>query len=251
MKKISIIVAIAIGLIGSAYFIVRPYTDNASNRLEAQGPKKIYFTGDQKFEYSDMTSDIFGSGNMTVKYAVAVEDTLFRLDNRYFSPDNFANKVNAILQDKRSWVTLNRWNFQQVPITAKHSVTFYLVTPNTRKIMCLSKMDRYSSCRHGNSIVINAARWRFATKQYDYNQDLYHPEVINHEFGHFLGYKHQLCGGSGMPAPVMQQQIFGLHGCLANAWVFDNNGRLIQGRNGEYPTLTPFPRDPNSYFLDM
>ena len=77
------------------------------------------------------------------------------------------------------------------------------------------------SCRVGRDVIVNESRWRLATPVWlgagaslaDYQR-----LVVNHEVGHWLGFDHALCTGTGQPAPVMQQQSKGLNGCLPNAW---------------------------------
>jgi Protein of unknown function (DUF3152) len=77
------------------------------------------------------------------------------------------------------------------------------------------------SCRVGRNVIINDDRWRLASPLWaslglplrDYQN-----MVVNHEVGHFLGYGHHSCGGSGQLAPVMQQQSKDLAGCRFNPW---------------------------------
>ncbi|MFD0525655.1 DUF3152 domain-containing protein [Paractinoplanes durhamensis] len=85
------------------------------------------------------------------------------------------------------------------------------------------------------------ARWVKGVPGYGASLDVYRRYVINHEVGHRLGQAHELCPGKGEPAPVMQQQTLGLHGCTANPWpILD--GERHRGRIGAYDDPVP-PRD--------
>jgi hypothetical protein len=74
--------------------------------------------------------------------------------------------------------------------------------------------------------MLNLDRWLNAIPDYRGDVALYRHYLINHEVGHQLGYGHQACPGAGHPAPVMQQQTYGLRGCRANGWPYIN-GKLV------------------------
>lgn len=84
-----------------------------------------------------------------------------------------------------------------------------------------SPCDSSYSCRVGRNVVINETRWLTGSPSWNATGGSlanYRHMVLNHETGHWLGFDHGFCGGSGQLAPVMQQQSISMQGCRPNAW---------------------------------
>jgi hypothetical protein len=138
------------------------------------------------------------------------------------NPEDFAGRVDQILADPRGWTASGRWGFRRVP-AAPADFVVKLATPATVDRICGQyglSTDGEASCRGGPNVIINLKRWTQATPAYADDVAMYQHLVINHEVGHFLGFNHAQCRGSGQLAPVMQTQMYGLHGCKRNAWPY-------------------------------
>jgi hypothetical protein len=163
-----------------------------------------------------------GSGTLRT-YRVEVETRTGQ------SPSAFAAAVDATLADAASWTGQGRWSLQRVDDDADFVIR--LATPATVDKVCLQvglHTDGYVSCRSGHFVMLNLNRWLHAVPQYHGDVARYRHYLVNHEVGHQLGYVHQACPGPGRLAPVMQQQTYGLKGCLANGWPYVD-GKLVSG----------------------
>ncbi|HEX7536361.1 MAG TPA: DUF3152 domain-containing protein, partial [Dermatophilaceae bacterium] len=150
-----------------------------------------------------------GSGTLKT-YSVEVETGTAQ------SAPTFAAAVDATLANPASWAGQGRWSLQRVT-PDRADIVIRLATPATVDKVCATVgLDTigYVSCRAGKYVMINLERWLKAVPDYRGDVALYRQYVINHEVGHQLGYGHQSCPGPGRRAPVMQQQTFGLKGCL-------------------------------------
>jgi hypothetical protein len=171
-------------------------------------------------------------GNL-LRYHVAVERDIHGV-----TAAQFATTVTTTLRDPRSWTAGGEWRLKRVGPDDDADFTVRLVTPKTRDSLCAGAPDGYTSCRSHDEVVINVARWAKGVPGYGASLEVYRRYVINHEVGHRLGQAHELCPGKGEPAPVMQQQTLGLHGCEANPWPM-LNGERHRGRIGAYNDLVP------------
>jgi hypothetical protein len=161
------------------------------------------------------TGPASGRGGRLLRYRVAVER-----DIRGLATASFAQAVQATLADRRGWTAGGLWRFQRVGVGEPYDFTIYLVTPDTRDVLCADVPDGYTSCRNGDRVVLNVDRWVHGVPAYGTTLANYRTYMVNHEVGHRLGHGHQRCPGEGEPAPVMQQQTLGLRGCEANSWPY-------------------------------
>jgi hypothetical protein len=176
---------------------------------------------------------VIGSAGRLMRFQIAVEGGIAGIDRAAL-----ARFVRATYGGAQGWASHGQWRFQQVGPGTSPDFTLMLVTPGTRDVICGAAPDRYTSCRIGNRVVLNVARWVHGVPKYGAALTTYRQYMINHETGHRLGRGHELCPGPGRPAPVMQQQTLGLHGCTAYAWPY-LNGQRYKGRLGQYDDHVP------------
>ncbi|GGQ60640.1 DUF3152 domain-containing protein [Couchioplanes azureus] len=174
-----------------------------------------------------------------LRYRVLVEK-----DIKGISAATFADAVRATLADPRGWTAGGDRSFRRVDRRQPHDFTVYLVTPGTRDLLCQDAADGYTSCRNGDKVVLNVARWAKGVPGYRAGLPVYRQYLVNHEVGHRLGQGHELCPGKGRPAPVMQQQTLGMHGCTPNPWPY-RDGERYAGAPGAYEDEVP-PREGGS-----
>ena len=127
-----------------------------------------------------------------------------------------ADRVDRTLGDPRGW-TRGPFRFQRVNAGADTQIL--LAFPEVVDKLCWPlETEGQVSCCQGSIIAINLDRWLHAVPHWTGNLTSYRQMLINHEMGHRIGKNHERCPGPGLPAPVMQQQTYGLQGCQANSW---------------------------------
>ncbi|MFG2002937.1 DUF3152 domain-containing protein [Spirillospora sp. NPDC048911] len=167
---------------------------------------------------------VYGRGKV-MRYMVEVEGGIRQ------QPLVFAQTVDRILADPRGWTAGRKWGFKRVD-SGPYDFVVRLASPGTVDKLCAAyglETKGQVNCSGGKQVVVNLRRWLLLTTYYRGQPDDYHALVINHEVGHRLGFNHMTCPKKGRPAPVMQQQIFGLKGCRVNGWPYDRRGRFVTG----------------------
>ncbi|EFD64980.1 DUF3152 domain-containing protein [Streptomyces anthocyanicus] len=192
---------------------------------EKPDPGSIPSSGPGTFATADGNGARVGGSGRTLTYVVQVEDGIG------ISAPDVAAEVERILADERGWTADGKVGFRRVSGGAS-DFRVRLATAGTVDDIC----GQYGldtggevNCNVGQDVMVNLKRWLLATQYYADDVTSYRALIINHEVGHFLGHGHEGCPGAGRPAPVMMQQIKGLHGCRTNVWPYDADGRPVTG----------------------
>ncbi|MGH3738403.1 MAG: DUF3152 domain-containing protein [Micromonosporaceae bacterium] len=202
-------------------------TPSPSAAPTTSGPPSVPYSGSGNFTTAAGQSAVLGRGGSLLRYRVQVEQGSGQ------DAAEFAEYVDTTLADKRSWIAGGNVRFQRTP-SGPYDFTVYLATPTTTDRLCAPlPTSGYTSCRQGDNVVVNLARWLLGVPHWDSELETYRRYVVNHEVGHRVGHQHVLCSGKGDPAPVMQQQTLKLAGCKGNAWPYVN-GKLHTGPAGQY-----------------
>lgn len=174
-------------------------------------PTAVPEAGTGSFVVAGGGTEPVGSGATAVRYSVEVEDGV------PFDPSQVAGEVDAILSDERSWTSLGRWTVQRVD--AGPDARILLASPDTTDRLCAPlRTSGIFSCRQGDLVVLNAARWAGGADSWGEDVVGYRSYLVNHEVGHYLGFGHVGCPAAGAPAPVMMQQTKTVASCVPNAW---------------------------------
>lgn len=176
------------------------------------------------FSTADASGKAVGHGTVR-RYEVQVEG------GAGISAGDAAREIQGILGDPRGWTADGRDAFQLVS-SGPADFVIKIATPDTVDTICgAAGLHTHGevNCDVGPTVVVNLKRWLLGSPQFPGPIHGYRALIVNHEVGHRIGHGHEGCPGPGKPAPVMMQQIDGLHGCKANAWPYDADGDYVQG----------------------
>jgi hypothetical protein len=214
MRGTTVVVAVLIGVVS----LVAAEPAGADPNI---GPTPIpEQTGPERSGPETTTQD------RTYTYSLATRGTV-TADTRYF-----ALHVAQTLNDPRGWSLGGAIEFRQV--SSGGDFTVYLAEAGTLPSFGYPCSSMWS-CRVGRNVIINQTRWQQATDSWrtaGASLDSYRHYVVNHETGHWLGFGHASCPGSGLAAPVMQQQSKGLNGCRHNTWPVSGERSAAGSRHG-------------------
>lgn len=175
-------------------------------------------------------SPVFGRAGHLYRYEVQVESGIGQ------SVSAFAQSVDATLGGTLGWTDSGTRRFQRVSGGTCDFVVELASVPTSTLICAQYGLDTAGevSCRGGKEVVINLERWLNGDPEPEWTGhiDVYQHLVVNHEVGHFLGYHHMKCPGTGMALPVMATPYTtGLQGCAINGWPYAEDGTFISGPN--------------------
>ncbi|WP_433083012.1 DUF3152 domain-containing protein [Dactylosporangium sp. CA-052675] len=191
-------------------------------------------------------TDLVGSADAAtlVKYRVEMENGITWGSNPVWTTATLATEVDRAIASPDGWtksaehpvtyepnkISGASWKFQRVS-GSDYDVTLKLATPGTVDKLCKAvgvTTQGIYSCRYGKTILLNLRRWLKGIDGFPAGID-FHAMTVLHEMGHFLGFDHMKCPGSGQVAPVMQTQTIALNGCKPNAFPFTTDGTFVSG----------------------
>jgi len=145
-----------VGGVGTAHAIVPP-------------PVVAYPTeGTGAFSVAGIGGPRSGTPGKVLDYRVAVERGILGI-----SPDGFAADVASALG--------NVGAVRLVADGEPFDFTVYLATPATRDELCGRGFDSYTSCRHGDRVVINVERWELGEPEDGMDLATYRHNVLTAE----------------------------------------------------------------------
>jgi hypothetical protein len=150
-----------------------------------------------------------------VTYTVELDDTIDA------DLSELVDQVEAALYHPASWV--NDHTLRRVDDPAEATIRVLLAAPATVDELCAQAgldTNGIFSCWNGRFAALNAMRWEQGAAGFGDDLPAYRTYLVNHEFGHGLGYGHVGCPAPGTPAPIMMQQTRSTERCVPNGWPY-------------------------------
>ncbi|WP_254552451.1 DUF3152 domain-containing protein [Kitasatospora sp. MMS16-BH015] len=197
----------------------------ASQRASARLALTRVATLQDSFTVAKADGPAAGTGGTLRRYRVEVERGV------EVDAQAAADQVQRILADRRSWTADGQDSFQLVS-AEPFDFTVRIASPQLVDRICgAAGLDTKGevNCDVERQVMVNAKRWQTGSPQFTGSLDDYRALIVNHEVGHRIGHGHEGCPGPGQPAPAMMQQIYGLNGCLPNAWPYSADGHYLSG----------------------
>ncbi|MFI0943317.1 DUF3152 domain-containing protein [Streptomyces sp. NPDC021020] len=199
-------------------------TKPSASATTSAPPTSVPKHGTGSFSVAHASGSASGHGTIR-RYKVEVEGGIS------LSATDAAHEIAVILADPRGWTADGHDGFQLVS-SGPADFVIKIATPDTVDRICGAAgllTHGEVNCDVGATVVVNLKRWMLGSPEFDGPIAGYRALIINHEVGHRIGHHHEGCPGPGKPAPVMMQQIKGLHGCVANQWPYDSQGHYLSG----------------------
>ena len=186
--------------------------------------------------------DVGEGTEQTVRYSVEIENGVDTA--AYGGDDAVATLIDATLSDPRGWTADESFKFVHVAPDEEPDTRFRLTSFKTTGELCGEQLETETSCHTtitGESVVVlNEARWVRGATPFEGDIGNYRQYLINHEFGHAIGYNaHRPCGGDGKLAPVMMQQTISLSNSRlhrdSESEIYPDDGAVCQTNPWPYP----------------
>lgn len=186
-------------------------------------------------------------GKQTIRFSVEIENGI---DTSAYGGDGaVVALVDATLADPRGWTANGDFEFIHVKADDNPDTHIRLTSLGTTAKLCGAQLESETSCHTtitGESAVnLNESRWVRGARPFEGDLGNYRQYLINHEFGHAIGFAaHQPCGGDGKLAPVMMQQTLSLN----NAQLFEKEPNEVYPDEDVTcePNPWPYPNPANS-----
>jgi hypothetical protein len=204
-------------------------------------------TGARTFQVLPGGSPVIGQGRL-YRYTAEVEVGLDLPDPE----TEFGHLVQATLSDPRSWTNPRAGgiSLQRVGEGGNPDFRVILISQDSARVLCgyTAGVPYDSSCRKGEMVYINAARWVRGAKAFEGDIGNYRRYAINHEVGHAFGNGHVGCPAPGALAPVMMQQTFSVSNNVLHELnqVADQGTKIPADGFVCKPNAWPFPVIPPS-----